>query len=154
MENMKKEKQANKALKISPPIGLGRGLPEPSGSKVAVLHARNFDEFIAVQPLALVMFYANWCGHCKEMQPDYTQAAEIVSQMEDLPKSVRLAKFDDGDQANRYFGATERYNFSSYPSMVMFHNGIHEPFYARHGPDELAAHVAAVAKGLDVEAEV
>lgn len=156
IESKKKEKQATKALKISPPIGLGIGLPEPAGTKVAVLHARNFDEFIAAQPLVLVMFYANWCGHCKEMQPDYTQAAEKLSQMRDLPKSVRLAKFDDGDEANRYFGAgsPERYNFTSYPSLVMFHNGMHEPFYGQHGANELAAHVAAVAKGLDIEEEV
>lgn len=156
IERRKKEKQASKVLRMPGPIGLAQGLPEPQGSKVAVLHARNFDEFVSLEPLVLVMFYANWCGHCKEMQPDYTQAAEILSEMQDLPKSVRLAKFDDGDESNRYFGAgsPEKYNFTSYPSLVLFHDGMHEPFYAQHGANELAAHISAVAKGLDIEDEV
>jgi len=101
------------------------------------------------------MFYANWCGHCQQMAPDYTTAADLIAQMK-LPKSVKLAKFDDGDEANRVYGAgaPHKFNFTSYPSLFMYQNGKKEPFYGDHGAHEMAAHVAALVKGLDPEKEV
>lgn len=156
LETRRNEKQARRALQEAGPPGLGLGIPEPAGSQVVVLHARNIEKYVQHVPLVLVMFYANWCGHCRQMAPDYTKAAHILSQQKDLGKAVKLAKFDDGDEANRYLaaGAPHKYNFTSYPAIKMFHNGIPEPYYGERTPNELASHVAAIAKGLDVETEV
>jgi len=151
----KVEKDVKKVLKEPAPAGLGQGIPEVPGSKVAVLHANNFDKFVRLQPMALVMFYASWCGHCKELAPEYSKAAQLVSEM-NLAESVRFAKFDDGDQVNRAFGAAapEKYNITSYPALFFFKRGVHKPFYGDRGAHEIAAHVKALVKGLDPEEEI
>ena len=41
---------------------------------IQVLHSRSIDKFVALQPVTLLMFYASWCGHCKELAPEYTKA--------------------------------------------------------------------------------
>lgn len=155
IELRRSEEKVKKLLREAPPAGLGDGLPEPAGSKVAVLHAKNIDKFVAAQPVALIMFYANWCGHCQQLAPEFSKAAHIISEMQ-LPKSVRLAKFDDGDSANKYYaaGRPDKFNFTSYPSFAYCTNGKHEGFYGADGAQEIAAQVAARVKGLDVESEV
>jgi len=150
----KKEKEVNKILQEPGPQGLGQGIPEPAGSPVATLHAGNIDRFVASAPYALVMFYASWCGHCRELAPEYREAAELVAAM-DLPALVRFAKFDDGDEANRHrYQAGNKFNYTSFPSLFWFKNGIHEGFYNTNGAPEISAHVAALAKGLDPEEEI
>ena len=45
--------------------------------------------------------------------------------MQDLPTPVAFAKMDDGDEANRALraGSDEMYNYSSYPTLMLFRCG-------------------------------
>ncbi|GFO20240.1 protein disulfide-isomerase a5-like [Plakobranchus ocellatus] len=55
-------------------------------SDVVHLTDATFSDFVQQNPSVLVMFYAPWCGHCKKMKPDYTQAAQTLKD-----KQVRLS---------------------------------------------------------------
>lgn len=51
---------------------------KPPKEEVITLTAENFDEFVADKPIMLVEFYAPWCGHCKQLAPEYEQAAKLL----------------------------------------------------------------------------
>eukprot|EP00439_Symbiodinium_sp_Y106_P026917 s336_g3.t1 len=84
-------------LAIPPPSQQSLGLPEPAGSKVAILHARNIDQFLAQQPVTVLLIYkAGRCDHCQALSPEFTRAAELVEQM----MLQQFAKYNHDDKAN------------------------------------------------------
>ena len=55
---------------------------------VIVLTDDNFDAVIAKHDHLLVEFYAPWCGHCKNLEPEWNEAAAS------LKGKVKIAKVD------------------------------------------------------------
>ena len=47
----------------------------PPPSAVVQLTADNFTKFVKNEKLSLVMWYAPWCKHCKQVMPEYEGAA-------------------------------------------------------------------------------
>lgn len=58
---------------------------------VLVLTDDNFDEEVKKHKLLLVEFYAEWCGFCKRLAPEYAAAAEVLGV---LDPPLYIAKVD------------------------------------------------------------
>lgn len=80
---------------------------------VKVLDGQNFtSEVLNVKGLALVDFYANWCGPCKMVAPI---VAEIAEERSDVV--VGKVNVDDSMELAR------QYNIVSIPTLIVFKDG-------------------------------
>ena len=79
--------------------------------KIEALTSKNFKEFIS-KDSAIVDFYADWCGPCKIMAPNFEKAASKVS-------GVKFAKLNvDGAQ-----DIAMSYGVMSIPTTIVFKKG-------------------------------
>jgi len=66
----------------------------------------------------LVMFYADWCGHCKKLKPVWDEAAEEVNK--DETKMIRVNCGNDTPSDKKLM---KQYNIAGYPTIIKFVNG-------------------------------
>ena len=76
------------------------------------LNEQNFDQEIKAQPLAVVDFYATWCGPCKMLAPILDGVAEETP-------DVAFYRVDV-DQAP---GLARRFGVMSIPTLIYFKDG-------------------------------
>jgi protein disulfide-isomerase-like protein len=96
---------------------LGEDWQEIQGHQhVNILGDSNFDEFIQSKKKVLVMFYAPWCGHCKNMKPAYGQAATELTSF--VPGSY-LAAVD----ATLSSKLSQRFDLKGFPTLKYFEDG-------------------------------
>ncbi|XP_060525765.1 protein disulfide-isomerase A5 [Cylas formicarius] len=67
-----------------------------------------------IRPI-LIMFYAPWCGYCKSLKPEYSEAAR------ELKDEAVLAAMDVNRPENT--GVRVRYNVTGFPTLQYFENG-------------------------------
>ncbi|WVQ85600.1 protein disulfide-isomerase domain [Cryptococcus sp. DSM 104549] len=79
-----------------------------------VLHldATTFKTVMANEHAAMVAFVAPWCGHCKNLGPEYTAAAQSLSPL------IPFYAVDCDDAANR--GLCAQYGVQGYPTIKAF----------------------------------
>jgi len=87
---------------------------------VFVLDPENFDSFIEDFDTVMVEFYAPWCGHCKQLAPEYEAAAKQMKK--DGIKAV-LAKVD----VDKYGDLGTRFAIQGFPTLKIFKKGSAEP---------------------------
>ncbi|KAK3144726.1 hypothetical protein QOZ80_4AG0317000 [Eleusine coracana subsp. coracana] len=85
---------------------------------VLTLDASNFLEVVAKQQFIVVKFYAPWCGHCKQLAPEFEKAANVLKK-HDPP--LILAKVDAYDEKNKEL--KEKYEVHSYPNIKIIKDG-------------------------------
>jgi len=83
-------------------------------SNVLVLDPENFDNEVGGDQPALVEFFAPWCGHCKNLAPEYEKAAAAFAK---LP--VKVASVD----ADKYGDLGSRFGVSGFPTLKYFPAG-------------------------------
>jgi len=98
------------------------GYPEENG--VIVLDDSNYKEAIGKFEFALVEFYAPWCGHCKQLAPEYEKAAK---KLKNTSPAVPLIKVDATIAVN----IAAELGVEGYPTMKWYSNGIYEEFDGR-----------------------
>lgn len=69
----------------------------------------------------MVMFYAPWCGFCKQMKPDYSLAAT------ELKQKAILAAIDVNRPENSII--RKLYNISGFPTLLYYEQGVKKHVY-------------------------
>jgi thioredoxin 2 len=86
----------------------------PLFSGAVALTSTTFDAHVGKNDIPVVVdFWAEWCGPCKMMAPQFVQAASM------LEPTVRFAKVDT--EAEQHLGA--RFNIRSIPTLALFKGG-------------------------------
>ncbi|CAF0862276.1 unnamed protein product [Didymodactylos carnosus] len=93
-------------------------------SLVVALSNDNFTQFIESHPVVLVEFYAPWCEHCKQLEPNYETAARL---MKDNEHPVQFAKVNSAVESS----LVQQYDVEKYPTLKIFH---HQNPYPYDGP--------------------
>ncbi|XP_059487781.1 protein disulfide-isomerase A3 [Neocloeon triangulifer] len=77
----------------------------------------DFATRIAEHDVAVVMFYAPWCGHCKRLKPEYEKAAPTLR---DNDPPVALVKVDCTEAGKE---TCNKHGVSGYPTIKIFRGG-------------------------------
>ncbi|CUE72045.1 protein disulfide-isomerase A3-like, putative [Bodo saltans] len=85
---------------------------------VIVLTDNTFDAQLSTVPVALVEFYAPWCGHCKNLEPKWNEAADKIAASSEY-EGIRLAKIDA--DAEKMVPGKNR--VTGFPTIKMFRFG-------------------------------
>jgi len=96
----------------------------PPPSAVVQLTADNFTKFVKNEKLSLVMWYAPWCKHCKQVMPEYEGAAAELKEW-----GIPLIKVD----GTREKELADQYGIGGWPMFKMFRKG---RVYEYNGPRE------------------
>ncbi len=86
-------------------------------SAVVKLTSETFSKFLTENPLVLAEFFAPWCGHCKALGPQYSQAADILE-----AKDIKLAQIDCTEEQE----LCQEHGIRGYPTLKVF-RGESEP---------------------------
>lgn len=85
---------------------------------VLVLTDDTFEKELSTIPVALVEFYAPWCGHCKNLEPKWNEAADKMAGDAEF-KYIRLCKIDA--DAHKMFAGKNR--VTGFPTIKLFRYG-------------------------------
>lgn len=103
-------------------------IPFAIASDVLELGDNDFESITSQHDVALVKFYAPWCGHCKRLAPEFDKAATMLKS-NDPP--VALVKVDCTESGKDTCG---KFGVSGYPTLKIFRNGQFSQDY--NGPRE------------------
>jgi len=102
----------------------------PPPSAVVDLTSENFTSYLKNEKLALVMWYAPWCKHCKQLMPEYEGAAIALKEW-----NIPLLKIDGTKEKE----LADQFQIPGWPEIKMFRKG---RLYPYKGPREQANIVA------------
>eukprot|EP01084_Bolivina_argentea_P133469 235552_1 len=97
-------------------LGLFSGWSAQSEERVVTLDSQQtFEDFVKNEKHTIIEFYAPWCGHCKQLAPQFEEAATTLH-----PK-IKLAKVDCTTDENK--DVCSKFGVRGYPTIKFFSNG-------------------------------
>ena len=78
----------------------------------------------------LVLFYADWCGHCKKIKPIWDETAEEVNKDDKKMIKVNCGEGTDKDQE-----IMKKYSIDGYPTIIKFVNGKASLYQGERDPE-------------------
>ncbi|CAE7813466.1 PDIL2-1, partial [Symbiodinium microadriaticum] len=88
-------------------------------AEVVHLTESTFSNYVGKDNSALVEFYAPWCGHCKNLAPEWVTAGNTF----DASDGIVIADVD----ATENQGLAQKYGVQGYPTIKYFPKGSMEP---------------------------
>jgi len=107
-----------------------------SAGNVVVLDSSNFDSVVDGSKSVFVDFYAPWCGHCKNLEPEY----EVVGDAFANSKDVVIAKVD----ADSHRDLGSRFGVQGFPTLKFFPKGSAsnpEPYEGGRSADDIISFI-------------
>lgn len=90
----------------------------------------NIDQYLNGKNPTLVLFYANWCGHCKKLKPTWEEATKTAEK-----SGLTMVQIDVGGNDNdseeitkKNAEITKKYNIDGYPTIILFKDGRQIPY--------------------------
>lgn len=77
----------------------------------------------------VVLYFANWCGHCNHLKPDYQNLADNARGF-----TITAVDADDNDgliEMIQSKGDKGEYNVQGFPTIVSYNNG---KYFSTYGP--------------------
>ncbi|KAF5098243.1 hypothetical protein D0Z03_001250 [Geotrichum reessii] len=131
---------------IKEKTGVSGVKPKKAPSAVLSLTNDNFEKVAFDEnKTVIVAFTASWCGHCKNLKPEYQKVAAVFKNDND---KIIVAEVDNtGDNTE---GLKDRFNIAGFPTILVFKAGEkgHENYNGGRKVDDFVAYLNEVA-GLD-----
>ncbi|RNF25759.1 putative protein disulfide isomerase [Trypanosoma conorhini] len=83
------------------------------GSEVVAATDKDFDSVLARGEVALVKFYAPWCGHCQKLAPEWEKAAK------EIPSEAIMVDVDCTKEKE----LAKKYSIQGFPTIILFREG-------------------------------
>lgn len=78
----------------------------------------------------LVLFYADWCGHCKKIKPVWEKTSSEVNDEE-----LKMIKVNCGEGTPADQKIMKKYSIDGYPTIIKFVNGKPQLYQGERDPE-------------------
>ena len=97
----------------------------------------NLDQYINGDKPTLVLFYADWCGHCKKLKPTWSKTAELAKEkgLTMIQINVGGEESDSEETKKKNAEISKKYNIDGYPTIILFKNGNAIPYDGPRTPE-------------------
>jgi protein disulfide-isomerase A1 len=97
---------------------------------IVKLTPSTFDTEIKSETPMLVEFYADWCGHCKNLAPEYAEAAKALKESGIKVASINCSEKDFQDFCSKK-------DIQGFPTLRIYSNGNFEPYQGGRKADNI-----------------
>jgi len=114
---------------------------QPGGGSEFLLHPKDFEAEVAKATTpSIVEFYAPWCGHCKQIAPQYARAADAIKGM------VQFVGIDCTVEE----AVCQKYEIRGYPTIKIFNNGEISDYQSKRSAVHMKKAALALLDKVDV----
>lgn len=94
------------------------------------------DTYIQSSEPTMVLFYADWCGHCTKLKPTWEQASKQAN-----TDTTRMIKIDVGGKTPEHKELMKKYQIDGFPTILVFQNGTPAPYKGERTVDSFLQNI-------------